>query len=73
MAAFPRRAREVLRHFVHVNIPVIDLDEELHGALKPYMQTAHAGCFDQDAIVQIPQVRVFQPGHQKSSAEGIRL
>jgi hypothetical protein len=60
-------------HLIHVNAPVIDLDKKLYGALQPDMQAAHAGSFDQDGIIQIPQVRILQPGHQKSSAEGIRL
>jgi len=67
------RAGEILRDFVHVHVPVIDLDEKLQRALKPGVEAPHARCLNNDAIVDITQTRVFQPRHQKSSAEGIRL
>ena len=71
-AAGPR-ASQILRDFVHAHIAVIDLDEKLHRTLQPDMQTPDTGRLNNDTVVQIPQCRVFEPGHQKSSAEGIRL
>ena len=52
---------------------MIDLDKKLHGALQPHIEATHAGCLDNSAVVQIPQLHVFLPAHQKSSAEGMRV
>jgi hypothetical protein len=63
----------VLRDFVEVHVTVINLDEKLHGALQPDMQAAQARRLNDDAVIQVTQSRVFEPRHQKSSAEGMRL
>jgi hypothetical protein len=63
----------VLRDFVEVHVAVINLDEKLHRALQPDMQAAQARRLDYDAVIQVTQSRVFEPRHQKSSADGMRL
>jgi hypothetical protein len=73
MAAFPGRAGEVFCDFIHVYVTVIDFDQKLNRALQPDMQASHACGFDDDGIVQIPQAGIFEPAHQKSSADGTRL
>lgn len=73
VAAIPLWTREILGHFVHPHIAVIDLDQKLHRALQPCVEAAHARGLDDDAIIEIAEACVFQPRHQKSSADGIRL
>ena len=73
MSAALLRAGQMLRHFVETHVAVNDLEKKLNWALQPDMQAPDAGRFDDDAIVQVSQGRVFEPGHQKSSAEGMRL
>jgi hypothetical protein len=73
MAAAGGRAGEVFRHFVEMHVAVIGLEEKLHGALQPCMQAAQASRLDQIVVIEIAQAHVFEPCHQKSSADGIRL
>ena len=73
MAAAGGRAGEVFCNLVEVHVAVIDFEEKLHGALQPDVQTSQAGGFDDGAVVEVAQVDVFEPAHQKSSADGMRL
>src|ERR1700722_11150088 len=51
-------AGEVLCALVKMHIAMIDLDEQLHRGLQPNVQAPDAGCFDNDAVVQIAQRHV---------------
>ena len=62
-----------MRDFIELNVAVADLEQELQRTLQPHVKAPHTGGFDNDAIVQIPQRHIFQPRHQKSSADGMRL
>ena len=73
MAAARLWTGKVLGDLIKVNVSVNDFKKKLHRALQPYMQAPHAGGFDDDAVVQIPEGSIFQPSHQKSSADGMRL
>jgi len=73
MTATHSWASEVLCDLVQMHVAVIDLDEKLHRALQPDVQAPDARRFDDDTIVQIAQRHIFEPRHQKSSAEGMRL
>ena len=73
MATTGPRARKIFRNFVESNVAVNYFEQELHGTLQPHMQASHTGCLDDDVVIQIPKRMVFQPSHQKSSADGMRL
>ena len=73
VAAVTARAGQVFCHLIHINVPMVNLDKKLHGALERRMQATHARCLYNCAVVQIPQLHVFLPAHQKSSAEGMRV
>jgi hypothetical protein len=73
MAAAEDRTGKVFCNLVQAYVAVIDFEEKLHGALQPDVQTSQAGGFDDGAVVEIAQVDVFEPAHQKSSADGMRL
>jgi hypothetical protein len=66
-------ASEVFRHFVKMHVAMNDLEKKLQRALLPNVKAPHAGCLNDNAIIEIAERRVFEPRHQKSSAEGIRL
>jgi hypothetical protein len=53
MTAFPCWASQIFCYLVHMNVAVIDFDEKLHGAWKPYMRTAQASGFDKHGIIQV--------------------
>ena len=64
---------KILRNFVHMDVAMIDLDEKLHRALQPCVKASHAGCLDDDGVIKVAKASVFEPRHQKSSADGILL
>ena len=66
-------AGKVFRDFVETNVSVIDFEEKLHRALQPDMQASQAGGLNKVVVIEIAQVGVFKPRHQKSSADGMRL
>jgi hypothetical protein len=65
--------RQMLRHFIEMDIAMGDLNQQLQRTLLPNVKAPHTGAFDDRSLVQIPQCGIFKPSHQKSSAEGIRL
>jgi len=73
MAAVGAGAGKVFFYLNHIDIPMVDLDKKLHGALQPHIEAANTRRLYNGAIVQIPQLHVVLPAHQKSSAEGIRV
>jgi hypothetical protein len=73
MAAACFWASEVLGDFIHINVAVNDFKKKLNGALQPDVQASYARSLDDDGVVQIAEGGIFEPRHQKSSADGIRL
>jgi len=64
---------QMLRDFIEAHVTMVNLNEKLHRSLHPNVRASEAGCLDNHAVVQISQRGIFEPTHQKSSAEGIRL
>jgi hypothetical protein len=52
---------------------MIALDEKPHRALQLCEEAARAGRLYDHGVVKIAEAGVFEPCHQKSSAEGMRL
>jgi len=73
MAAIPTWTCQIARDFIETDVAMRDLQEQLHGTLEPDMKTPDAGGLDQHLVIEIAEGCVFEPRHQKSSADGIRL
>ena len=67
------RTGKVFRNLIELNVPVNDLQQKLDRALQSHMKAPLASGLNHHAIVQLPKRHVFQPRHQKSSADGMRL
>ena len=67
------RASKIFRNLIELNVPVNDLQQKLDRTLQPHMKAPLTSGLNHHAIVQIPKRHVFQPRHQESSADGMRL
>jgi hypothetical protein len=66
-------AAQVFCDLIKANVAMNYLEKQLDGALHPDIKAPDARCLDNDSVIQIPQGGIFEPRHQKSSADGMRL